>query len=76
MLYGACVRAAKALGYKKVITYTLASETGASLKASNFISEGEAGGTIWTGERRRDNGVPASRAPVAEKKVRWVCNIG
>lgn len=82
MLYGACVRAAKALGYKKVITYTLASETGASLKASNFISEGrsclqgEAGGEIWTGERRWDNGVLASRAPVAEKKVRWVCNIG
>ena len=70
MLYGACVRAAKALGYKKVITYTLASETGASLKASNFVNEGEAGGTIWTGERRRDNGVPA------EKKVRWVYNIG
>ncbi len=76
MLYGACVRAAKALGYKKVITYTLASETGASLKARNFINEGrsclqgEAGGTIWTGERRRDNGVPA------EKKVRWVYNIG
>jgi len=70
MLYGACVRAAKALGYKKVITYTLISENGASLKASNFINEGEAGGEIWTGERRRDNGVPA------EKKVRWVYNIG
>lgn len=70
MLYGACIRATKALGYKKVITYTLASETGASLKASNFINEGEAGGEIWTGERRRDNGVPA------EKKVRWAYNIG
>ncbi len=53
-----------------MITYTLISENGASLKASNFINEGEAGGTIWTGERRRDNGVPA------EKKVRWVYNIG
>lgn len=37
-------RAVKVLGYKKVITYTLASETGASLKASNFVNEGEAGG--------------------------------
>lgn len=64
-LYGACVRIAREMGYKKVITYILASEDGASLKASNFVCEGEAGGTIWTGERRRDNGVPQ------EKKKRY-----
>lgn len=69
MLYGACIRAAKALGYKKVITYTLKSENGSSLKAANFINDGEAGGEIWTGKRKRDNGVPA------EKKTRWVCYI-
>ena len=40
MLYGACIRVAKAMGYKKVITYTLESENGASLKASNFIYDG------------------------------------
>lgn len=69
MLYGACIRAAKALGYKKVITYTLKSENGSSLKAANFINDGEAGGEIWTGKRKRYNGVPA------EKKTRWVCYI-
>src|SRR4051812_27451466 len=31
-LYGACCRAAAALGYLLAITYTLASETGASLR--------------------------------------------
>lgn len=36
MLYGALCRAAKALGYFKAITYTLASEPGASLRASGF----------------------------------------
>lgn len=36
MLYGACVRAAKALGYRKIITYTLESEPGTSLRASGF----------------------------------------
>ena len=41
------------------------SENGASLKASGFICEGEAGGVIWTGKRKRDNGVPK------EKKKRW-----
>ncbi|MBP3447720.1 MAG: hypothetical protein J6K51_01715 [Clostridia bacterium] len=57
-LYGACVRIAKEMGYIKVITYILESENGASLKASNFICEGFAGGRIWTGTRCRDNGVP------------------
>lgn len=36
MLYGAITRAAKALGYRRAITYTLQSESGASLKASNW----------------------------------------
>lgn len=65
-LYGACVRVAKEMGYKKIITYILESEDGASLKASNFICEGIAGGKMWTGERCRDNGVPK------EMKKRWV----
>lgn len=65
-LYGACVRIARDMGYKKIITYILQSENGASLKASNFTCEGVAGGKIWTGSRRRDNGVPK------ELKQRWV----
>ena len=68
-LYGACVRIAKEMGYKKIITYTLESEDGASLKASNFVCEGIAGGKIWTGSRCRDNGVPK------EMKKRWVKEI-
>lgn len=69
MLYSACCRAAAALGYHRVITYTLESEDGASLKASNFKCEGTAGGLIWTGQRQRDNGVPK------EMKKRWVYEI-
>lgn len=65
-LYGACVRIAKNMGYKKVVTYTLESENGASLKASNFICEGIAGGIEWTGCRNKDNGSPK------ELKKRWV----
>ena len=44
MLYGACCRVAKAMGYKRVVTYTLVSEPGASLRASGFTDCGEAGG--------------------------------
>ena len=36
MLYGACQRAAFALGYRRVVTYTQADEGGASLRASGW----------------------------------------
>jgi hypothetical protein len=52
MLYGAAWRAAKALGYKKLITYTLPSEGGASLRASNWKLIGEAGGGNWNVKTR------------------------
>lgn len=71
MLYGACCRVAKAMGYKKVITYILESENGASLKASNFICEGQAGGTHWTGIRqKRQMSLIENKTP-EEMKVRW-----
>lgn len=65
-LYGACVRIARDMGYKKVITYTLDSENGTSLKASNFICEGRAGLLKQTGSRQRKYSV----AP-EEYKVRY-----
>ncbi len=52
ILYGACWRAARAMGYKKIITYILQSENGASLKASGYKCIGQAGGLRWTGKRR------------------------
>lgn len=36
MLYGAAWRAAKAMGYSKLITYTQEGESGSSLKAAGF----------------------------------------
>jgi len=52
MLYSASWRVAKNLGYKKLITYILSEETGASLKASNWKCIGEAGGGSWNCENR------------------------
>jgi hypothetical protein len=40
MLYGAIRKAATALGYRRVLTYTLQSEIGASLRASGFRATG------------------------------------
>jgi hypothetical protein len=43
-LYGAAWRAAKALGYGKLITYILESESGTTLKASGWKLIGKRGG--------------------------------
>lgn len=37
MLYGACWRAARALGYTRAVTYTQDGESGASLRASGWL---------------------------------------
>ena len=65
-LYGACIRIARGMGYTRIITYTLASELGASLKAANFTYCGEAGGVAWTGTRKRDYYISPE-----EMKNRW-----
>lgn len=65
MLYCAAWRAARAMGYQCIVTYTLASEPGTSLRAAGWICDGEAGGTHWTGARNRGQQIPA------EKKMRW-----
>ena len=46
-LYAACVRIAKEMGYKKVITYILITENGASLKAAGWLEQGICGGGNW-----------------------------
>ena len=66
MLYGAAWRAAKALGYKKIYTYTRQSENGSSLRAAGWTFDGPAGGTHWTGERYIQTEIVLD-----EMKVRW-----
>lgn len=41
MLYGACWRAARALGYVRGVTYTQTDESGASLRASGWTLAAE-----------------------------------
>ena len=66
-LYGACCKIGFDMGYKRIITYTLGSEGGASLRASGFRFDGEAGGKQWTGKRRRDYYICPE-----EMKSRWI----
>lgn len=54
MLYAACWRAAKAMGYERLGTYILASETGTSLRAAGWSEVGRTSGGSWSrGERPR-----------------------
>ncbi len=66
MLYGACQRAAFALGYKKIITYSLPEEGGASLKASNWKCIGIVGGGSWNRKSR-----PRVDLHPLQSKLRW-----
>lgn len=47
MLYRAACRVAVNLGFKRLITYTLATETGASLRGAGFSNLGLRGGGNW-----------------------------
>lgn len=51
-LYAAAWRAARNMGYKRLVTYILDTETGASLTAAGWKCIGEAGGKRWTGIRK------------------------
>jgi hypothetical protein len=66
MLYGACRRATFALGFKKLITYTLTSEPGTSLRAAGWRLIGEAGGGSWSRPSR-----PCVDKHPLQRKLRW-----
>lgn len=66
MLYAAAWRAARALGYKRLITYVLASETGTSVKAAGWKVVGQAGGGSWNVPSRPR----VDKAPTG-KKMLW-----
>lgn len=68
-LYGAAARAGKALGYQRIVTYTLDTEPGTSLRAlraAGWECMGLAGGKRWTGTRR-----PAVDLYPAQMKLRY-----
>lgn len=52
MLYGAAWRAAKALGYRRIVTYTLKEEAGVSLKASGYRALYQTPGKSWSAPSR------------------------
>lgn len=65
-LYGACRRAAFALGYRKLITYTLPEEAGVSLTAAGWKCVGETGGGKWGRANR-----PRVDTHPTQTKLKW-----
>jgi hypothetical protein len=47
MLYAAAWRAARAMGYRRLITYTLLTEKGTSLRAAGYKTLYEVKGRSW-----------------------------
>ncbi len=71
-LYGACWRACRAMGFQKLITYTLQSESGASLKAAGFKIVGEvAPHNRWAGKSEKDLIHRKYQSLYGQAKFRW-----
>lgn len=80
-IYSRAARIAKEMGYTKIITYILESETGTSLKASGWKLEADGvGGSDWNVPSRPREVVASQMSlfpekqkyPVGVKKQRWV----
>ena len=69
-LYGAAARAAFALGYLRIGTYTSPNEGGASLRASGWKLLGERGGTPWNMPGR-----PRVDKHQVEPKLLWELDV-
>ena len=65
-LYGACWRAARALGYRELITYTLQHESGSSLRGAGWKCLGSAGGGSWSRKSR-----PRIDTHPTQEKIKW-----
>lgn len=65
MLYGAAARAARALGYRRVVTYTLEVETGTSLRAAGWRVVWQTKGGSWS----RQNRPRVDKAPTGPKTL-------
>jgi hypothetical protein len=66
ILYGACSRAAKAMGAENMVTYTHGDEHGTSLKAAGWIDGGLTDGGEWDRPGR-----PRQLVLDPEQKRRW-----
>lgn len=70
-LISAVCQSAQGMGYKRVITYTLSSESGKSMKASNFRCVGTSPGGSWNSNKRKR----LDKHPLEPKYI-WLKEVG
>lgn len=66
LLYAAAWRTARGMGYRRLLTYTLVSEPGTSLRAAGWKLIGQTGGGSWSRPSR-----PRVDEHPLELKLRW-----
>lgn len=66
LLYAAAWRAARAMGYRRLVTYTLASESGGAMRASGWRVVHEVRGRSWSCSSR-----PRVDKHLTEDKLMW-----
>ena len=66
MLYAACWRSSRSMGYKKCVTYTLDTEAGVSIKAAGWKIVGKVKGRSWSTKSR-----PRVDKHPLQGKLRW-----
>lgn len=72
-LYAACQKYARLRGFERLITYTLLSETAASVRSANFTLDATSvGGKAWTGKRHAKR---KSGSTKQELKNRWIFQL-
>lgn len=70
LLYAACRRIAREMGFSRIMTYTLENEPGTSLRAAGWRFDGLTAGGSWDCPgRRREQKAPTCR------KQRWVSDL-
>jgi hypothetical protein len=69
-LYGAAWRVCREMGYRRLVTYTLASEPGSSLKGAGWKCLGARGGGSWS---RKDR-PRVDKAPTCQKQL-WEMKV-
>ena len=70
-LYGACWRAWRAMGGKRLVTYTLQSESGTSLKAAGWRVIAECAAGKWDRKNRERRWQPI----YGQDKFRWEVSV-
>lgn len=73
MIYGALCRAARALGYRRAVTYSLGAEPGTSLRAAGFVEATQVAARDWHSRTRPRHAADLFGNPITPpgEKIRW-----